>query len=79
MSKRLSRYIASFDSFDKCLIILSATSDSIFVASSATFIGTPVGTASASFSFAFSVTTGIVKKKLLKATQNKKKKSIKKI
>ena len=62
MSKRLSKYIASFDYFDNCLIILSATSDSIFVASSGTFIGTPAGIASASFSFAFSMTTGIVKK-----------------
>ena len=38
-----------------------------------TVIGAPVGIASASFSFAFSVTVGIVKK-LLKTTRNKKKK-----
>ena len=29
MSKRLSKYIASFDYFDKSLIVLSATSGSI--------------------------------------------------
>ena len=45
MSKRLSKYIASFDNFDKSLIVLSATSGSISIASFATDIGAPVGTA----------------------------------
>ena len=31
MSKRLSKYIASFDYFDKSLIVLSATSGSISI------------------------------------------------
>ena len=43
MSKRLSKYIAFFDYFDKSLIVLSATSGSI---SFATVIGAPVGIAS---------------------------------
>ena len=43
------------------------------IASFACVIGAPVGIASASFSFAFSISTGIIKK-LLKTTQNKKKK-----
>ena len=43
MSKFLSKYIVSFDYFDKSLILLSATSGSIFIASFATVIGTPVG------------------------------------
>ena len=34
MIKRLSKYLASFDHFDKCLIVLSATGGSIFIASS---------------------------------------------
>ena len=72
-SKRLCRYIASFDYFDKSLIILSATSGTISIASFATVIGAPVGMASASFSLAFSISTGILKK-LLKTTRNKKKK-----
>ena len=67
----LSRYIASFDYFDKSLIVLSATSGGISIALFATVIEAPVGTASASFSFAFSITTGIVKK-LLRTTRNKK-------
>ena len=36
ISKRLSKYIASFDYFDKSLIVLSVTTCSIFIASFAT-------------------------------------------
>ena len=70
ISKRVSKYIASFDYFDKSLIVLSVTTS---IASFATVIGAPVGMMSASFSLAFSITTGIVKK-LIKTTRNKKKK-----
>ena len=73
ISKRLSKYIASFNCFDKSLIVLSATNGSISVASFATVIGTPVGIASASLSLTFSLSTELVKK-LLKTTRNKKKK-----
>ena len=73
MSKSLNKYIASFDYFDKTLIVLSATSGGISIASFAIVIGTPVGTASASLSLTFSLSTGLVKK-LLKTTRNKKKK-----
>ena len=73
MSKRLSKYIASFEYFDKSLIVLSVTTGSISIASFATVIGAPVGIISASFSLAFSISTGIIKK-LLKTTRNKKKK-----
>ena len=73
MSKRLSKYIASFDYFDKSLILSYAISGSISIASFANVIGAPVGVASASFSIAFSITTGIVKN-ILKTAQNRKKK-----
>ena len=73
MRKRLSKYIASFDYFDKSLIVLSAASGSISTVSFATVIGTPAGIASPSFSLAFLLSTGLVKK-LLKTTRNKKKK-----
>ena len=73
MSKRLSKYIASFDYFDKSLIVLSITTGSVSIASFTTVIGAPVGIVSASFSLAFSISTGIIKK-LLKTTRNKKKK-----
>ena len=72
MSKRLSKYIASFDYFDKSLIALSVTTGSISIASFATVIGAPVGMMSVSCSLAFSITTGIVKR-ILKTTRNKKK------
>ena len=62
MSKRLSKYIASFDSFDKSLIVLSATTGSISIASFATVFGATVGIVSASFSLGYSIFTQIVKK-----------------
>ena len=73
MSKILSNYIASFDYFNKSLIVLSVTTGSISIASFATVIGAPVGMMSASCSLAFSITTGFVKK-FLKTIRNKKKK-----
>ena len=68
ISKRLSKYIASFDiaSFDKYLIVLSATSGSISITSFANITGAPVGTTSARFSLAFSMSRGIVKTLLKK-------------
>ena len=71
MSKRLSKFIASFDYFDKSLILLYVTTNSISIASFAIVIGAPVEIASASFSLAFLISTGIIKK-LLKTTRNKK-------
>ena len=59
ISKRISKYIASFDYFDQSLIALSATSGGISIALFATVIVTPVGIASESFNFAFSITTVI--------------------
>ena len=73
MSKRLSKYIASSDCFDKSLTVLSVTADRVSIASFATVIGAPVGIVSVSFSLAFLISTGIIKK-LLKTTKNKKKK-----
>ena len=61
MSKRLSKYIASFDYFEKSLIVLSVTTGSISIASFATVIETPVGIASTSFSLVFSNFKGILK------------------
>ena len=63
MSKRLSKYIASFDCFDKSLIVLSVANGSISIASFATVIEAPVRMMSASCSLAFSITTGKHNKK----------------
>ena len=72
MSKKLSKYIAAFDHIDKTLIVLSATSGGISIISFTSVTGIPAGIASASFTLAFSLTTGIIKK-LLKVTRKKKK------
>ena len=72
MSKKLSKYIASFDYFNKFFIVLSA-SGSVSIASFATVIGAPVEMASARFSLAFLMSTEIITK-LLKITRNKNKK-----
>ena len=69
MSNKLSKYIASFDYFDKSCFVLSAASGSISVVSFAIVIGTPIGITSASLSLTFSLSTGLVKK-LLKTTRN---------
>ena len=57
MSKEFSKYIASFNHFEKPLIVLSVTTGSISIASFATVIGAPVGVVSASFILAFSIST----------------------
>ena len=62
MSKRLSKYIASFDYFDKSVIALSLTSGSISIALFGTVIGATAGIASACFSLEFPTSSGIVKK-----------------
>ena len=72
ISKRLSKYITAFDNFDKNLIVLSALKDGVSIISFSSITGIFVGIASASFSFVFSLKTGIVKR-LLKAKRNKKK------
>ena len=76
MSKRLSKYIASFDYFHKSLIVLSVATSSISIASFVIVIGVPVGTTNASLSLAFSICTGIVKH-LLKKQEAKTKSTIK--
>ena len=53
MGKRLSKYIAFCDYFDKSLMVLSGTSSSICITSFATVIGTPLGITNASLSLTF--------------------------
>ena len=54
MCKKLSKYIAAFEYFEKTLIVLSATSGGVSIISFTSIIGAPAGMASASFSLAFS-------------------------
>ena len=67
----MSKCIVAFDYFGNAVIVLPAVIGGVSIASCASVIGMFVGIASASFSFAFSLTTGIMKK-LLKTTQNEK-------
>ena len=71
LSKRLSKYTASFDYLDKSLIVLFVITGRISIASFATVIGAPVAMISASCRLAFSITTRFIKQ-LLKTTRNKK-------
>ena len=72
-SKKLSKYVSTFNYIDKMLIVLNATRGGVCIISHATVIGAPVGVASTGFTILFALTTRIVKK-LLKTTRNKKKK-----
>ena len=72
-SKKLSKYVSTFNYIDKIIIVLNATTGGLCIISHATVIGAPVGIASAGFTILFALTTGIVKK-LLKTTRKKKKK-----
>ena len=68
-SKKLTKHVADY--IDKILIVLSATSGGVRIISSARVVGAPAGTAGASFTLIFSVTTGMIKT-LLSITRNKK-------
>ena len=71
--KKLNKYIVSFDSLDKIFIALSASFSTLSIASYATVIGLPEGTADSSLTLIFTVITGI-SKSLLKVTKKRKKK-----
>ena len=69
-SKKLSKYVTTFDYIDKILIGLSATTGGILFISFTTIIGEPAGIAS--FTLIFSKIKGIIKK-ILNITRSKKK------
>ena len=62
ISKKLSKYIATFDYIDKRFIVLSAISGEVSIISFASVIGVPPGIASAGFTLVFSLTIGMIKK-----------------
>ena len=71
--KKTSKYIVAFDYSDKIFITLSASFDTLSIASYATVVGILAGIAGASLTLIFTVTTGVVKT-LLSITRKKKKK-----
>ena len=48
-SKKLSKYVSTFNYIDKILIVLNATTGGVCIISHATVVGAPVGIASAGF------------------------------
>ena len=66
MSKRLSKYITSFEYFHNSLTVLSVTTRSFYIATFVMVIGASLGILSASFSLAFSISAGIIKSKAIK-------------
>ena len=75
-SKKLNKYVTTFDYIDKILIVLSATSSGVSIISFTSIVGAPVGIASASLTLLFSVKTAIAKQ-LLNITRKKRKSMIK--
>ena len=69
ISQNLSKYIASFDYFDKSWNVLSILSGSVSIESLAIVIGLPAGIIGSSCSFTFSITSGFIKK-LLETIRN---------
>ena len=62
ISKKLSKYIATFEYIDKTFIVLSVISGEVSIISFASVIGVPPGIASAGFTLVFSLTIGMIKK-----------------
>ena len=71
--KKISKYIVAFDYADKVFITLSASFDTLSIASYATVVGIPAGIAGASLTLIFTTTTGVVKT-FLNITRKKKRK-----
>ena len=72
-SKKINKYVTTFNYIDKILNVLSATSSGACIISFESVVGAPAGVASASLNLFFSLTTGIIKK-TLSITRKKKKK-----
>ena len=71
--KKISKYIVAFDYADKLFITLSASFDTLSIASYATVVGIPAGIVGSSLTLIFTITTCVVKT-LLNITRKKKKK-----
>ena len=72
--KKLNKYLVSFDYLDKIFITLSASFDTLSIASYAAVLGIPVGIAGSSLTLIFTIGTGI-DKSVLKVIKKKKKKT----
>ena len=52
-SKKLSKYVTTFNYIDKILIVLNATTGGVCIISHTTIVGAPIGIASAGFTIVF--------------------------
>ena len=73
ISKKLNKYLVSFDYLDKIFIALSASFGTLSIASYASVVGTPACIAGSSLTLILTIGTGI-SKLLLKLTKKRKKK-----
>ena len=73
ITKKLNKYLVSFEFLDKIFIALSASFDTLSIASYGSVVGTPAGITGSSLTLIFTIGTGI-SKSLLKATKKRKKK-----
>ena len=73
ITKKLNKYIVSFDYFDKIFITLSASFGTLSIASHATVIGIPAGIVAASLTLILTISTS-KNKSLLRVTKKRKKK-----
>ena len=71
--KKLNKYLVSFDYLDKTFITLSASFDTLSIASYASVVGIPAGITGASLTLVFTIGT-VISKSLLKLTKKRKKK-----
>ena len=73
ITKKLNKYLVSFDYLDKIFITLSASFGKLSIASYAAVVGMPFGIAGSSLTLIFTIGTGI-NKLSLKVTKKRKKK-----
>ena len=73
ITKKLNKYLVSFDYLDKMFITLLASFGTLSIASQATGTGIPAGITGASLTLIFTICTG-TSKSLLKVTKKRKKK-----
>ena len=69
----MSKYVSTFNYIDKILIVLNVITGGVCIVSHATVVCVPVRIASVRFTIAFSLATGIVKKKIKNNKKQKEK------
>ena len=60
-SKKLSKYVSTFNYIGKILIVLNTTTGKVCIISHASVIGAAIGIASAGFTIVFALATGIIR------------------